>query len=210
VGEHRHRPETQPQKWVPYIQPKRKHTEIDTPPSDEEESTIAATFSIRKKFETGNRKAKMSRWLLALILVALLNGSAIAQQQSEIDAVKTANQAFYTALSARDVASMQKVWSSDADIQNLGPRDKAFTVGWDTMKNGFGRLFDSLAELNVSMAEPRVKIVGSVAWASGIEQAQRKDKKGATSNGTNLATNIFQKQDGRWLMVHHHASLMPQ
>ena len=153
----------------------------------------------------------MPPWLLAVMWVTfLINGSAVAQQQSEMDAVKAANQAFYAALSARDISAMQKVWSSDADTQNLGPRDKAFTVGWDTMKNGFGRLFDSLAELNVSMTEPRIKIVGSVAWASGIEQAQRKDKTGATSSGTNLATNIFQNQDGRWLMVHHHASLMPQ
>jgi ketosteroid isomerase-like protein len=148
----------------------------------------------------------------ALLIVGgiLVSYSALAQQQSETDAVKAANQAFYTALSARDVAAMQKVWSSDPDTQNLGPRDKAFTVGWDTMSKGFGRLFDSLAELNVSMVEPRIKIVGPVAWAIGVEQAQRKDKAGATTSGANLATNIFQKQDGRWLMVHHHASLMPQ
>lgn len=149
---------------------------------------------------------------LALFIVSgiLVSYSGSAQQQSETDAVKAANQAFYTALSARDVAAMQKVWSSDPGTGNLGPGGKAFTVGWDAMNKGFARLFDSLAELNVTMAEPRIKIVGPVAWVSGVEQAQRKDKTGATSSGTNLTTNIFQKQDGRWLMVHHHASIMPQ
>jgi ketosteroid isomerase-like protein len=147
---------------------------------------------------------------LLIIGVILLSHSGAAQQQSETDAVKAANQAFYKALSARDVGAMQKVWSSDPDIQNIGPRDKAFTVGWDAMKKGFGGLFDAFPELKVSMQEPRIKIVVAVAWASGIEQAQRKDKTGATSSGVNLATNIFQKQDGRWVMVYHHASLMPQ
>jgi ketosteroid isomerase-like protein len=98
----------------------------------------------------------------------------------------------------------------DSDIQNLGPRDRAFTTGWDTLQKGFGRLFDNFPELKVTMQEPRIKIVGTAAWASGIEKAQRKDKAGAASSGDNLVTNIFQKQDGRWLMVHHHASLMPQ
>jgi len=150
-----------------------------------------------------------SAWLL--IGGILMSGSVLAQQPSDMDAVKAANQAFYAALSAHDVAAMQKVWSSDADTQNIGPRDKAIIVGWDNMKKGFERLFDSFPELKVSMEpEPRIKNVGAVAWASGIEQAKRKDKNGAYSSGANLATNIFQKQDGRWLMVYHHASLMPQ
>jgi ketosteroid isomerase-like protein len=154
----------------------------------------------------------MRRWLIAVAWTTfLLNGSAVAQQQSEMDAVKAANQAFYAALSARDISAMQKVWSTEADSENIGPRDKAAIIGWDSIQKGFERLFGSLSELKVSMTtEPRIKIVGAVAWASGVEQAQRKDKTGTATSGTNLATNIFQKQDGRWLMVYHHASVMPQ
>jgi ketosteroid isomerase-like protein len=136
-------------------------------------------------------------------------GVLFAQPQSEMDAVKAANQAFYAALSACDVAAMKKVWSSDADVQNIGPRSKIIPVGWDNIQKGVEGTFDSFPELKVSM-EPRIRIVGTVAWASGIEQTQRKDKTGASDSGANLATNVFQKQDDRWLMVHHHASLMPQ
>ena len=157
---------------------------------------------------TGNAKFMISAWLF--LAMVLSGGSVGAQQQSEIDAVKTANQAFYAALSARDVAAMQKVWSSDADTQNIGPRDKAATIGWAAMKKRSAGAFDAFPELKVAMAETRIKIVGAVAWVSGIEQMQRKDKAGGTSSGANLATNIFQKQGGRWLMVYHHASLMPQ
>lgn len=147
----------------------------------------------------------------ALLLIGgiLISGSVAAQQQSEMDAVKAANQAFYAALSARDGAAMQKVWSSDPDIQNIGPRSKAIAVGWDSIKKGFAMTWDMFPELEISM-EPRIKIIGAVAWASGIEQVQRKDKAGAASSGANLATNIFEKQDGHWLMVYHHASVMPQ
>jgi ketosteroid isomerase-like protein len=152
-------------------------------------------------------KQIVSAWFL--IGGILVSGSVVAQQASDIEAVKAANQAFYTALSAGDVAAMQKVWSSDPDIQNIGPRAKAAAVGWESIGKGFERTRDAFPELNVSM-KPRIKIVGAVAWTSGIEQTQRKDKAGVVSSGENLATNIFEKQDGRWLMVYHHASLMPQ
>jgi hypothetical protein len=54
---------------------------------------------------------------LFLLGVAFAGGGAVAQQAADMDAVKAANQAFYAALSARDVWAMQKVWSSDVDIQ---------------------------------------------------------------------------------------------
>jgi len=146
---------------------------------------------------------------LVLICSLLFCTIAAAQQSSEIDAVQAANQAFYSAFSARDVAAMQKVWSSDAGIQNIGPANKSVTMGWDKIGKGFEGLFDTYLELTASM-EPQIKIVGAVAWATGIEQVQRKDKAGATTSAKNLVTNIFQKQDGRWLMVHHHSSRIPQ
>lgn len=157
------------------------------------------------------RHAGLKHINLALLLVAgiLVSGSAGGQQPSDLDAVKAANQAFYTALSGRDVAAMQKVWSSDPGITNIGPGSKTVAVGWDAIGKGFEGTRDAFPELKVTM-EPRVQIVGAVAWTSGIEQTQRKDKAGVASTGANLATNIFQKQDGRWLMVHHHASRMPQ
>jgi len=145
-----------------------------------------------------------------VVICTLLIGSAAAQPQpSEIDAVKAANQAFYSAFSARDIAAMQKAWSSGADIQNIGPTSKSVIVGWDKIGKGFEALFATFPELKATM-EPEIKIVDAVAWATGIERVQRKDKAGAISSTDNLVTNIFQKQGGRWLMVHHHASRITQ
>jgi ketosteroid isomerase-like protein len=157
-----------------------------------------------------NRRSILSIFAVTLCGVTFAAGNAVAQKASEMDAVKAANQAFYTALSARDVGAMQKVWSGDADIQNIGPRSKAADVGWNAMKKGFEAVFDNFPELKVSMEQPRIKINGSTAWVSGIEKAQRKNKSGEASSGANLGPSIFVKQGGRWLMVYHHASAMPQ
>ena len=157
-----------------------------------------------------NRRSILSIVALMLLAVVIASGNALAQKASEMDAVKAANQAFYTALSARDIGAMQKLWSSDADIQNIGPRSKTIDVGWNAMKKGFEAVFDNFPELKVSMEQPRIKINGSTAWVSGIEKAQRKNKAGEAGTGTNLGTSIFVKQSGRWLMVYHHASAVPE
>jgi Ketosteroid isomerase homolog len=158
-----------------------------------------------------NRRSILSIFAATLLGVVFAVGDATAQKKaSEVDAVKTANQAFYTALSARDVGRMQKIWSGDADIQNIGPRSKTAEVGWAAIKQSLERTFDAFPELKVSMDEPRIKINGSTAWVSGIEKAQRKNKAGETGGGSNIGTSIFVKQGGRWLMVYHHASAVPQ
>jgi len=60
------------------------------------------------------------------------------------------------------------------------------------------------------MEQPLIKVNGSVAWVSGIEHAEGKDKTGVAFSRSNLVTNIFEKRAAVWLMVHHHASRMPQ
>ena len=88
-----------------------------------------------------------------LLALALAATPAVAQKGkgSEVDAVKAANDAFYAALSKRDVSAIQKVWSTDGDIQNIGPRSKVADVGWDAHKVSYERTFDAFPELKVSM-----------------------------------------------------------
>jgi len=147
---------------------------------------------------------------LLFLALALPTGDAVAQKASDMEAVKAANQAFYAALSARDIRAMEKVWSRKPDIRNIGPRSKAIDVGWDGLKKGLETVFDAFPELTVSEEQIHIRIRGQVAWVSGIEKAQRKTKTGETQTGTNFGTSIFEKQEGRWLMVYHHASAISQ
>ncbi len=146
----------------------------------------------------------------AFIMVGGMANSALAQKASEMDAVKAANEALYAALSARDIRAMEKVWSHKREVRQIGPRSKAVDVGWDAVKKSFERTFDAFPELKVSAEQTYVRINGSTAWVSCVERAQRKTKSGETQSGTNFGTSIFEKQGGKWLMVYHHASAIPQ
>src|SRR6476659_9004212 len=74
-----------------------------------------------------NRRNTLKTFTAALLFLgfAFAAGNTVAQQPSAMDAVKAANQSFYTALSARDIDAMQKVWSNEPNVINMGPRHKA-------------------------------------------------------------------------------------
>jgi|SRR5256885_12169017 len=152
--------------------------------------------------------------VIGLVVLAFIIGgtanSALAQKASEMDAIRAANEAFYAALSARDIGAFMKAWSFKTEIRNIGPRNKVVDVGWDATKRGIERTFDAFSELKVTAEQTYIRINGSTAWVSCVEKAQRKTKSGETQSGANFGTSIFEKQGGKWLMVYHHASAISQ
>ena len=59
--------------------------------------------------------------------------SIAAAQSADLDEVKAVNQAYYIALSARDLAAMEQVWSrSKHDVNIAPPIRPAAHVGWDS------------------------------------------------------------------------------
>ena len=151
------------------------------------------------------------RVLTACVIILGINAAISAKAEvSDLGQVKAANQAYYTALSARDLSVMQSVWSeSPRDVNVAPPIKPAAHVGWNTIKQNYQTFWATLDELTVSMADPQIVIHGPVAWVYGIEQAKRKDKNGKVSGGLNFGTSIFVKEGGRWVMVFHQAALIP-
>jgi hypothetical protein len=114
-------------------------------------------MSVKGKIHTMNWRRRSLATIAAALLcaaVAFAGSGALAQQASDMDAVKAANQAFYTAFSAHDIGAMQKVWSRDADIQNIGPGNKAVVIGWDAIKKGFEGTLSNSPDIKVSMERP--------------------------------------------------------
>jgi ketosteroid isomerase-like protein len=146
------------------------------------------------------------RSILGIVTTFLcLLATAQAEGTSEVEAVKAANQSYYTALSAREV------WSQSADDVNVAPPVRPTAhVGWDAIKKNYQAFWGTLDELTVAMENPAVNIEGNVAWVYGIEHAKRRSKDGQVGGGPNFGTSIFVKKNGQWLMVFHQAALMPQ
>ena len=53
-----------------------------------------------------------------------------------------------------------------------------------------------------------IHVLGDAAYEVGIEKAQFKIG-GQEVNGEIRVTNIYQKENGSWKMVHHHTDIAP-
>jgi ketosteroid isomerase-like protein len=147
----------------------------------------------------------------ALLWVAVLisGGKSYA---ADADDVKATIDAFHAALSALDIGKIDAVWIHDDNVMDKEPVAKAVTLGWQGTRKNFEGLFDATAELKVTQAEgPHVQVQGDLAWSMGVANADQKLKNGQVNSGFKVfESDVFKKQDGRWLFVSHATSILPQ
>jgi ketosteroid isomerase-like protein len=143
--------------------------------------------------------------------LALLPGGASAQQAADVDGVKAASKSFYTALGVLDGGdAMAKLWAHTDYLTYAGPRNKNIIVGWDAQKKYWVDTDKIFSVRSVSLSDQHVHVNGNLAWEMGQENGLLKTKDGKEEKADYIATNIYEKIDGHWLMVSHHVQPKPQ
>jgi uncharacterized protein (TIGR02246 family) len=153
--------------------------------------------------------------LIGLAAAALGGGGTKAHAQpSDAEAVRAAASAFYAALNARDIRAMEAVWSRDADPVLIAPASRSPVVGWEAVRRSFEEAWRRFAEFSVTVREPmRVRVGREGALVVAVTPVRTKLRGGGGGNAvsyTALGTTVFERRDGRWLVVHHHASQVPR
>ena len=149
----------------------------------------------------------------AVAFVAALAFAVTNAAASEIDDVKAADQAFHVALSTMDAKAMAGLWANKPNVTNIGPNSTAVLVGYaDAVTNWISTVVPSrFSELKSEMTSiASIEVNGNVAWVVGTEHATGKTKAGEPLAFDALVTNLYEKQDGKWLMVSHHAQRPPK
>jgi ketosteroid isomerase-like protein len=143
-------------------------------------------------------------WATAAVLAFSL-GNAGAQQSADLDKVKAASQAFYQALAVIDDGeAMGKVWAHTGYVTYYGPGAQAIIVGWDAQKQYWVATNKEIPGRSVSFQTAELHVTGNLAWEMGEEIGSGKLKDGSTLEIDFIATNVYEKINGRWLMVSHH------
>ena len=157
------------------------------------------------------------RCMLTLITTAVawlwiaLPASNAAQPGADMEGVKAASKAFYAALAViDDGAAMEKVWAHTTYVTYVGPRSKSITVGWDAVKKAWVESNKRTSQRKVSLSDQQIHVNGNLAWEMGQETGETKMKDGTVRKPDHIATNVYEKIDGRWLMVSHHVQPKPQ
>jgi ketosteroid isomerase-like protein len=147
---------------------------------------------------------------LLILAAALPAGDAVGQEKarrtSDVERVNAASQVFIAAISARDIRAIDKLWAHESYVAFMGPLSTTLVVGWEGVRKAWEMRFSQFDRVTISVAESHVHTNGKVAWAVGIEKVQLLRKNGETLAFDAFVTNVFEKQNGRWLMVSHQAT----
>jgi|SRR6187200_2813025 ketosteroid isomerase-like protein len=122
-------------------------------------------------------------------------------------AVAERNEAFYDALTQRDLIAMERLWFPADWVECVHP-GMAPVRGWDAVRESWSMLFSAAGSLLVAAIDVQIRLIGDVAWVSCNERiATRSDGRMASSLAH--ATNVFVRHDRAWRMAVHHASAVP-
>ena len=143
--------------------------------------------------------------------LALLSGGAFAQQAVDVECVKAASKAFYAALATLDNGeAMEKVWAHTPYVTYVGPRSKTIIVGWDAQKKYWQDVDKLFTQRDVTLSDQHIHVNSSMAYEMGQETGTQKMKDGSTPKLDYITTNVYEKTDGKWLIISHHVQPKPQ
>jgi ketosteroid isomerase-like protein len=67
------------------------------------------------------------------------------------------------------------------------------------------RIFANTFGMRFTLSDVHVEVSGSLGWVVLIENLESRGDEGVARSEI-LTTNLFEKRDGQWFIVHHHAS----
>ena len=119
-------------------------------------------------------------------------------------AIEDANASFYRAFEALDLRAMEDVWSHGEHVQCVHP-GWPLLIGWGAVRASWEAIFVNTQEMSFTLTHVRAAGAGDLAWVTCTENILS-ESRGNISVTSVLATNIFERIAGEWLLVHHHAS----
>ena len=123
---------------------------------------------------------------------------------AEIDALKAANQQFYAAFGALDLAAMDDICLDSERALCVHPGWQPL-VGWELIRESWRRIFDNTTLMHFNIRYVNVAVEGDCGWVTCVENITSV-LQGRADNFGVLATNIFIRTGSGWRLIAHHAS----
>ena len=126
----------------------------------------------------------------------------------EEDQVRKANADFYKAFETLNMKEMESVWLSEGHIQCIHP-GWGVLRGWEPVMASWRRIFENTKEIHFMLTEVQIKVHDSLGWVTLCENITSRVGEEVVT-GIVLTTNIFEKRNGSWFIIHHHGSPVGQ
>jgi ketosteroid isomerase-like protein len=118
--------------------------------------------------------------------------------------VVEANARFYRAFETLDIAEMDRVWAHGERVKCVHP-GWPLLAGWEAVRTSWETIFVNTAEMRFTLSDVQAVVGEVLAWATCTENILS-EAAGRLSVTAILATNLFERGDDGWRLVHHHAS----
>jgi ketosteroid isomerase-like protein len=122
----------------------------------------------------------------------------------DLDSIVQANARFYRAFESLDIEEMDRVWAHGDHVRCIHP-GWCLLVGWEAVRQSWEAIFEGSREMRFSIADVRPHVDVDLGWATCTENILS-HARGQVAVTSLLATNVFERQRGEWLVIHHHAS----
>ena len=115
------------------------------------------------------------------------------------------NAEFYHAFDRLSIDMMDNLWKHDENVICVHP-GWDLLVGWLAIRESWVTIFQNTKVIKFNITNTKVRIfdsgnIGVVVCQENIESSVRQqDKIGI------IATNIFERYENRWLLIHHQGS----
>jgi ketosteroid isomerase-like protein len=123
---------------------------------------------------------------------------------SESEGVRRANLAFYRAFESLQISQMEDVWLHSARVQCTHPGWRRL-VGYAAVMSSWQRIFENTFEMSFDLTGVEISVMGNLAWVVCTESITSRTYDGVSRSQVE-ATNVFERHEGRWCIVHHHGS----
>lgn len=124
--------------------------------------------------------------------------------KERIEEVTKANEAFYDAFESLDVVKMDRVWAQQDYVTCIHP-GWTLRSGWPQVRDSWVLIFNNTFSMEFELSDLQIQVAGDVAWVICVENIT--SRQGETLQETRvLATNLYERIDDEWKMIHHHGS----
>ena len=125
-------------------------------------------------------------------------------EPTESEGLVEANARFYRVFESQDLERMDAIWSHRDHVRCVHP-GWCLLAGWEAIRGSWEAIFKNSTEMRFSLGDVHAHLEGGLGWVTCTENILS-EARGNISVTSMLATNIFERSGGEWLMVHHHAS----
>ncbi|MEM8573879.1 MAG: nuclear transport factor 2 family protein [Pseudomonadota bacterium] len=121
------------------------------------------------------------------------------------DEVRAASETFYEALNSTfngDPNPMMDIWLHTPTVTAMRPNGGC-EIGWDKLWPAWKQVAELFSGGHVEITKRTIYVSGDVAYEIGLERGTLSPG-GETIKAEHRVTNIFERSNGDWKIIHHH------